>query len=148
MSVWDTYPEEYRKKEVQAILLAARAGESVQLVGLSGAGKSNLLGFLKNRWPLSSENDDLHLELIDCNRLEELNTRALFSAIHKVLASKSEQKISLTSLNQIVTETLDREQKILCLMLDRFEILQQTEDHTYSTTSVPYEMPTNIGWCS
>ena len=49
MSVWDEYPEDYRTSQVQAILSAVQAGESVALVGLSGSGKSNLLGYLAHR---------------------------------------------------------------------------------------------------
>jgi ABC-type phosphate/phosphonate transport system ATPase subunit len=49
MSVWDTYPVTYRQNEVQSILAAVRAGECAAVVGLSGAGKSNLMGFLANR---------------------------------------------------------------------------------------------------
>jgi len=49
MSVWDSYPPDYRAAEVRAITGATRAGECVSVVGLSGAGKSNLLGFLADR---------------------------------------------------------------------------------------------------
>ena len=57
MSEWQTYPAEYRQKEITQILKAVRAGESAALVGLSGAGKSNLVGFLYHRWPLPGEKD-------------------------------------------------------------------------------------------
>ena len=45
MSAWDAYPANYREAEVRAILAALRAGECVSVIGLSGAGKSNLIGF-------------------------------------------------------------------------------------------------------
>ena len=50
MSAWDEYPQDYRTSQVQSILSAVQAGESVALVGLSGSGKSNLLGYLAHRW--------------------------------------------------------------------------------------------------
>ncbi|MBC8497075.1 MAG: ATP-binding protein [Anaerolineales bacterium] len=49
MSVWNTYPPNCREKEVQAILSAVGAGECISVVGLSGAGKSNLMGFIAHR---------------------------------------------------------------------------------------------------
>ena len=67
MSVWDSYPADYRAREVQFIINAVQAGECVSVVGLSGAGKSNLVGFLANRSSLTSPRSTL----IDCNRLPE-----------------------------------------------------------------------------
>src|SRR5512139_2902009 len=49
MSAWDAYPENYRAAEVRQVLMAIRAGECAALIGLSGAGKSNLVGFLYYR---------------------------------------------------------------------------------------------------
>ena len=54
MSVWDSYPANYRAREVQYIHTAVQAGECVAVVGLSGAGKSNLIGFLANCSPLAA----------------------------------------------------------------------------------------------
>ena len=81
MSVWDTYPPDYRNKEVQQILSAVRAGECVAVVGLSGAGKSNLTGFLANR----SDAFPHPNALIDCNRLREPNVEAFFRLIRRSL---------------------------------------------------------------
>ena len=49
MPNWEAYPPDYRAEVVTAIEAAVRGGESVSVVGLSGAGKSNLLGFLAQR---------------------------------------------------------------------------------------------------
>lgn len=49
MSVWDDYPTDYRQREVEYILSAVASGECVSVAGLSGAGKSNLLGFIAHR---------------------------------------------------------------------------------------------------
>ena len=54
MSVWDSFPADYRAREVQFILKAVQAGECAAVVGLSGAGKSNLVGFLANRSSLAA----------------------------------------------------------------------------------------------
>ena len=64
---WEEYPATYREREVQTLLSAVRAGESASLVGLSGAGKSNVMGFLAHRVSLP----DHRFALVDCNRLTE-----------------------------------------------------------------------------
>lgn len=46
---WESYPATYRAGEMQTIANWIQAGESGSLVGLPGAGKSNLLGFLSHR---------------------------------------------------------------------------------------------------
>ncbi len=43
---WRIYPTTYRAREVKQLAGWIRAGESGSLIGLAGAGKSNLLGFL------------------------------------------------------------------------------------------------------
>jgi hypothetical protein len=49
MSAWDEFPPTYRAAEADAIRQAVQAGECASVVGLSGAGKSNLLGYLAHR---------------------------------------------------------------------------------------------------
>jgi len=82
MSIWDSYPPDYRAAEVRAITVATRAGECVSVVGLSGAGKSNLLGFLANRQSMA-EHAFAH---VDCNRLQRPEPAALFRLIRRTLA--------------------------------------------------------------
>ena len=65
MSQWDAYPSTYRQDEVQRILSAMQSGECVSIIGLSGAGKSNLMGFLAHRQD-AFPHPNL---LVDCNRL-------------------------------------------------------------------------------
>jgi hypothetical protein len=81
MPGWDDYPDTYRQTTVQAILPALGAGECVSVVGLSGAGKSNLLGFLANRQSTPA----LRLTLIDSNRLPEFSREAFLRLITKTL---------------------------------------------------------------
>jgi len=82
MSAWDSYPPDYRAAEVRAITVATRAGECVSVVGLSGAGKSNLLGFLADRQSMA-EHVFAH---VDCNRLQRPEPAALFRLIRRTLA--------------------------------------------------------------
>src|SRR5215468_5808982 len=68
MSDWDAFPADYRAAEVAAIQAATRAGDCVAIVGLSGAGKSNLMGYLAARQP--GENAPRQV-LVDGNHLDE-----------------------------------------------------------------------------
>ena len=81
MSTWAEYPDDYRRSLVEAILAATRAGECVSVIGLSGAGKSNLLGFLANRHS-SAEH---RLALIDSNRLPEFSRAGFMRQIRRAL---------------------------------------------------------------
>lgn len=130
MSVWDDYPKNYRKEEVEAILRALRAGESVLLLGLSGAGKSNLLGFLENRWPLTGEADELQFVLIDCNRLEKLDTPSALKAVRRALGDSSETENEVQALTDVIDSYLASNPKQVCLTFDRFELLQSLGDAT------------------
>ena len=78
MSAWDDYPEDYRTSQVQSILSAVRAGESAAVIGLSGSGKSNLLGYLAHRWGKAGARP--RLVLVDCNRLADVSAAGSFSA--------------------------------------------------------------------
>src|SRR5579859_598807 len=68
MSIWGTFPANYRAAEVQAIRAAVQAGECAAVIGLSGAGKSNLLGYLAARQPAGEQPRFL---LVDGNRLRQ-----------------------------------------------------------------------------
>ncbi len=93
MSIWDSYPPDYRAAEVRAIISATRAGECVSVVGLSGAGKSNLLGFLANRQSMA-EHAFAH---VDCNRLQRPEPAALFRLIRRTLAETDSPPLSRPS---------------------------------------------------
>ena len=128
MSVWEKYPTDYRKKEIQAILRAIRGGESVSLIGLSGAGKTNLLRYLTHNWPLPGEKNDLRFELIDCNSLEEINHKELFRAISTSLGHVVESSVELLDLQEIVGRVFKESQRKLCLVFDRFDIFEGSDD--------------------
>ena len=67
-SSWDTFPANYREREVAQIAAWIDAGESGLVVGLSGAGKSNVLGFVAHRL---KGHGTLLRPLLDLNRLPE-----------------------------------------------------------------------------
>jgi hypothetical protein len=80
MTEWTEYPASYRANETAAILRAAASGESVALVGLSGAGKSNLLGFV-----VRQASPSVRLVLVDGNRLAGHTPAALLSLMRQEL---------------------------------------------------------------
>ena len=86
MNVWEAYPQTYRHSEVSAILAAIRAGECAALVGLSGAGKSNLLGFIAQRVQAAGLP---RFVLVDCNRLAQPTLSAFLGLLAGLLGGNS-----------------------------------------------------------
>ncbi len=119
MAEWDTYPTDYRAQEIEIILKAARAGESVSVIGLSGAGKSNLLGFLAHRAPgLAGD-----FVLVDCNRLIDTTPAACWQLIASALGAPPEEGTDLKKLEALIYERLNTSEGSLCLLFDRFDFL-------------------------
>ncbi|MDR3576647.1 MAG: helix-turn-helix domain-containing protein [Anaerolineaceae bacterium] len=120
MPSWDSYPPDYRASEITEILSAAQAGDCTSLVGLSGAGKSNLLGFLKHR-----VKSNLVLVSVDCNRLLKPTSEGLIKLIqHSISSTEIEVSEDLSSLETSLAKRLDSPAgSLLCLMFDRFDIL-------------------------
>ena len=122
MSGWEDYPAGYRSVEVNAVLAALRAGECVSIVGLSGAGKSNLMGFLANR--CGGE-----MRLVDCNRLAEVGQPArLYELIGETLG-ETEPAGGLRALERLVEAGL-RQGPGLYLLFDRFDALNDPARET------------------
>ena len=128
MSDWLSYPENYRHQEVQEIQKAVCAGECAAVIGLSGAGKSNLVSFLANRFHLPAGCPSFIL--IDCNRLSEVTPslfyRLVIRSVVKILEGEYQHPAyngeELAQLEGI----LDRQLQItgkLCLLFDRFDLL-------------------------
>jgi DNA-binding winged helix-turn-helix (wHTH) protein len=74
------YPVDSRKKEIDELLTYIREGNSVQLLGLPGYGRSNVLRFLTyssaiRKAHLGKENERMHFVLID---FSEVRKRPLF----------------------------------------------------------------------
>lgn len=127
MIVWDTYPASYRAREVATVLQAVRAGESVSLVGLSGAGKSNLLGFIANR---VSGTGLPGFILLDCNRLETPKVRAFLDLLDGALGDTNEGSTvaSLAAIQAHLEKRLADAPQGLCLLVDRLDILPAEQD--------------------
>jgi hypothetical protein len=119
MSVWDSYPSDYRSREVQFILNAVQAGECVAVVGLSGAGKSNLVGFLANRTSLAAPRS----ALIDCNRLPNPSPQALFSLVRRTLGNAQPAADEYQALDAVIERRITSQPDGLCLLFDRFDSL-------------------------
>jgi hypothetical protein len=119
MATWAEYPQDYRQKEIQHILSAVCAGECVAIVGLSGAGKSNLTGFLANRCASGQP-----FVLVDCNRLSEPTSERFFQLVRRALGSTEPAPGGeLLALEEILALRLAGEPGKLCLVFDRFDAL-------------------------
>jgi len=119
MSIWKTYPSDYREKEAQHIFSAVRAGECASVVGLSGVGKSNLMGFLAHR-PDTFPHPNA---LVDCNRLRENSADELFRLIRRALGENTPAENEFDALDFLIENQLSENGGKLALLLDRFEIL-------------------------
>lgn len=119
MSIWDEYPAEYRKKEITKILGAVQAGECVLLVGLSGAGKSNLMGFLYHR----CQQDALRMALVDGNQAQPCSAAGLFRLTRKALGSRDTADDEYLALEVAVAERLEPSTSGVCLLFDRYDAL-------------------------
>ncbi|MBN2147540.1 MAG: winged helix-turn-helix domain-containing protein [Anaerolineales bacterium] len=122
---WDHYPTDYRKREVQAILAAVSAGECVSVVGLSGSGKSNLLGYVAHR--CDGQAALPRLVLIDCNRLAEFSGQAFFGLARRELGCPYEGADEVAALQMAIGQCLEKSPG-LCLLLDRFDLLTRQAD--------------------
>jgi len=119
MPNWESYPNSYRESEIKAILSAVRAGECAALVGLSGSGKSNLLGYLANRVRAESP----EWALVDCNRMEAPSLGAFFGLAQRALGNGESTLAGLDELESLVRARLAARRGRLCLLFDRFDAL-------------------------
>lgn len=116
MSTWDSYPSDYRAKECAAIRQTVEAGECAALIGLSGSGKSNLMGFLAHR-ALSG----LQAALVDCNRLDEQTMPGLMRLLQRSLRLPPTGEPE--DLEDGISVRLQAPPGRLTLLLDRFDAL-------------------------
>jgi DNA-binding winged helix-turn-helix (wHTH) protein/energy-coupling factor transporter ATP-binding protein EcfA2 len=124
MSSWEGYPSTYRAREIQAILSAVQAGECVSIVGLSGSGKSNLLGFLANQ---QDRLKDPHKKaplfiLVDCNRLLEFTPQAFYRLVVNSSKRTPAGGDEFTALEAALLEQMQHTPAV-CLLFDRFDSL-------------------------
>jgi hypothetical protein len=144
MSTWSAYPSDYRSAEVHALLAAAQAGECSAVLGLSGAGKSNLLGFLANRAASSlppfggdealppygsdvpsADDKALPHALVDCNRLPEPTPRGFWHLVRRGLdaGTLDHPTDEFGPLESSLAARLNDPNLRFCLIFDRFDAL-------------------------
>lgn len=133
MSSWSDFPSDYRSEEIQTITAAVKAGECVAIVGLSGAGKSNLLGYLAERVGRRPGSPPMYL--VDCNRLTDSSVAGLFRLIRSSLGDVRTVADEFHTLNELVGEFL-RNGGRLCLLLDRFDLLVNANLSGHANASV------------
>ncbi len=124
MKNWTNYPETYRNQEITHIHQAVDAGESVSVVGLSGSGKSNLLGFL-----VYSPPPQHRYLFIDGNHLLYPRTEDLLEAIKSSLVKEfqlSEVNDS-TNIFEVLDLSFNKTSEKICLVIDRFDFLSEDE---------------------
>jgi energy-coupling factor transporter ATP-binding protein EcfA2 len=109
------HPADYRSTETAEITTAIRAGECVSLVGLSGAGKSNLLAHL-----VSQASRDPPVLLADGNRLPEFSAPAVIRLLCETVAAEPVpgNAAGLADLEQALRRRLEPAGARLCLALD------------------------------
>ncbi len=122
MTNWQNYPEDYRLSEIMQILSAIQSGESVSLVGLSGAGKSNLLGFLSRRI-----RTNIQFISVDGNRLHQQDNEGFLKLILRSLPDSTlePEKNSLSQIEYAVEKILKSEGISVCFLIDRMDILNE-----------------------
>jgi DNA-binding winged helix-turn-helix (wHTH) protein len=89
-NLWAEFPQSYCTEDVQTLLSWVAAGESGTIVGWSGTGKSNLLGFLANRPDVTGPHlpDDSNrycFLLLDVNSLPEVTVSAFYRGMLQTL---------------------------------------------------------------
>ena len=126
MSSWEGYPSTYRSREIQSILSAVQAGECVSIVGLSGSGKSNLLGFLASQQEQlkDSPKKTPFFSLVDCNRLGEFTPQAFYRLVANTLQKMENPPGGgeFAALEAALVEQMSHTPAV-CLLFDRFDAL-------------------------
>lgn len=128
---WSKHPQYYREKEVQALNTALNAGECVSLIGLSGMGKSNLLGYLAYR-SSAIDTEGPEYVLIDCNRIQEINPSSFFQlAVSRLRAYLGPEQNDPPQIDEgdfdefekMIAMIITQTSRTLALLLDGFDDL-------------------------
>jgi energy-coupling factor transporter ATP-binding protein EcfA2 len=118
------YPEHYRAREARAVLAALRAGECAAVLGLSGAGKSNLLRCLAEVHSTPGH----PLVLVDANRLPVAEPAALLALAARALGAESDLDDPFAALEALIARRLAAPESSLTLLWDRFDALARGGD--------------------
>ncbi len=149
-SQWDAFPANYREHEVAQIAVWIDTGESGLIVGLSGAGKSNVLGFVAHRL---KEHGTLR-PLLDLNRLPEPTPAAFLRQLLAALDDASSAQLPADALKKLraITDkglaqtdafllgrSVEAALALLCgerelctvILMDRFDVALELFDATF-----------------
>lgn len=110
---WESYPSTYRAREMKILADLIRAGESASIIGLPGAGKSNLLGYLSHRPEvllgyLPDDFGDLALIQVDLNNLPSNDLATFFRVILRSMFEAQAQLNTIDKTIAAIVETLYR----------------------------------------
>src|SRR6185369_74816 len=94
---------------------AVKAGDSVAVVGLSGAGKSNLLGYLAERQPAGGQP---RYVLVDGNRLADASPAAFLSLMRQAAAPDAMTNLELDALTSLEVALTEQMPGGVCFLLD------------------------------
>jgi len=122
----NSYTPNYRAREMAQLLRATQAGECAAVIGLSGAGKSNLLRALAER---HHSHPHPHL-LADWNRLAAPTAPALFDLLRRTVGDPTEAADPLAALEAALGAKLSSPEARLTLLLDRSDALAATAAHS------------------
>lgn len=128
---WAEFPASYRAEQIATIAQWIVTGESGMVVGLSGTGKSNLVGFMASRPEIICERlpgvaTDYCFPHLDINSLPAVTTpnfyRSMLYAMQEA-PTRIDQRL-MRSLAQLITDTQHREDPLaLYLGLQRAHAL-------------------------
>jgi hypothetical protein len=123
MASWNKYPADYRKNEITRILAAVRAGECVSVIGLSGAGKSNLMGSLAQRC-----NDGTpEMLLVDGNRAQPRTANGLFHLARQAFGNLEPAVDEFSALEAATANRLQTSSRQISLLFDRYDAIGEDE---------------------
>ncbi len=122
ISIWQDYPDSYRQKEIEEILRAVESGACVSVVGLSGSGKSNLLGFLANRG--ESPIEKLYL---DANRIGTKDSSGFFKTVLTACGESHFEENLVEQLFTVLANKFSSGSGRLCLIIDRYDAFQDQQ---------------------
>jgi hypothetical protein len=106
---WEAYPQTYRAREMEILANWIRAGESGSVIGLAGAGKSNMLGFLCHQPQVMaghySQDSPLRLALILVD-LNDLPGDDLSTFYRMILRSLYEARSQLATIDKVLPDNV------------------------------------------
>jgi hypothetical protein len=113
-SIWDEYPSDYRQQEMAGLCAAVEAGSCAAVIGLSGSGKSNLLGFFAARAVTP-----VRRILLDANRQSSPGSEGFCTLALRAFGVDAAP--SFQNLEEAVAGQIEPSPAGVCLVIDRFD---------------------------